>query len=106
MVQKWDFKHSPSAEYCWLVKKDDEELFFPSEQAALEYATAMIPNYCDDGWSEEVEHIFIAKVTHTCEKANVVKRPDDSELDDDLIDKEGYCWEEFSYKCDYEMKAY
>lgn len=47
-----------------------------TEAAALNDATALIEGFLGDVWSDEVEQIVVAKVTHTCERIVLHTRAD------------------------------
>lgn len=62
----------------------------------------IIQSYLDDGWDEEVENVIAGEVTHTCQKTEVEKRPD--QLDEDGQDADGNYWaEEWDEKCNYDL---
>lgn len=98
------FSLTTSNEYCWVFVDNWDIRYFRSEQEALDYATKRIPDYCDGEWSDAVENLVIAKVTHTCIRVNVIPRPDESELNSEGTDGSGQYWDEYQFICDYEMQ--
>lgn len=100
-----DKRTSPSEDYPWMVLTGfGDRFFFRTDKDAIEYANNDIPDYCDPGWMPEVKNFSISKVEYVSQQANRRERPDESELDEDLMDSEGFCWEEFEYYCEYKMK--
>lgn len=94
--------YSPSQEFRFFLYDPEgfDFLYFRSPEDRNKAAEEVISAYLDDAWSEEVEQVIAGEITHTCEKINIVQRPD--EVDDDGIDGEGDFWaEEWDYKCDY-----
>ncbi len=72
--------------FCYSL--DDGFAYFKSEKERDEFAALEIQNHLQDGWSEDVEHMRVGKVTGEAVQTNV--RPSDSS--------------EFDYFCDYEIK--
>ncbi|KDN94670.1 hypothetical protein [Hydrogenovibrio marinus] len=104
MEKQKNWQRFPTAEYCWMLHTPDDNYFFKTEKEAIEHSDSEISGYCDDGWDDAVESLFIAKVTHDCRQTNRRERPDESELNEELCDSEGTYWGEFKYICDYELK--
>ncbi|MFA0157026.1 hypothetical protein [Vibrio sp. 10N.261.46.A3] len=96
-------QHYPSKDKPWFCWNGDEFEYFATELEAKEKAESDI-NYClDEVWSEEVENIIVGKATLTTQKVNVEARPDDSALDEDMCDLDGYYWpENITHRCGYE----
>lgn len=98
-IESSDF---PSNEFRFFIYDPDGNgfLYFRSAEDRDAASDEVIRNYLDDGWSEEVENVVAGEITHTCEKINVVQRPD--VIDDDGLDEGGDYWaEEWDCKCDY-----
>ena len=75
-----------------------------SQEDALSAAKEAIGYYLDDGWSEDVESVVVGKITHRATQVNLVKRPPESEIDDEGIDGEGDWWDgDWEEKCNYEL---
>jgi hypothetical protein len=78
---------------------------FPTEKLAMQAAEAAIKWYLDDGWSEDVVNIVCGKITHKATQCDYVKRPPESEIDEEGVDGEGTWWNsDWDYMCDYKMK--
>ena len=78
--------------------------FFNTVEERDAVAEIRIRNWLDEGWSEEVEGVVAGEVTHAATKGDVVKRPDDSELDADLMDENGNYWDnDYEEMCNYKM---
>lgn len=55
----------PSDGGRWIVDGGDGcTTEFATEAEAVAYADAAIQDWCDDGWMEEVDNIFVARLTH------------------------------------------
>lgn len=70
---------------------------------ALLNANDIIPNYLDEGWSEDVTGVFVGTITHTATMCDKVERA--GEVDEDGYDTEGEHWADpdWDYKCNYKM---
>lgn len=90
----------------WFSYSNDNGFeYFETELEAKESAESEIQGYLQDGWSEEVTSVIVGKVTAKATQTNREDRPDDSELDEDGCDSDGYSWEDFEYRCNYELKG-
>lgn len=100
-VEAADF---PSAEFRFFIYDPEGHgfLYFRTAEDRDTAAPDVIRDYCDDGWSEEVECVIAGEITHTCKKTNVEQRPE--VVDEDGYDGEGNYWaEEWDCKCDYAL---
>ena len=52
---------------------------FDTEAEAVAYADACIQDWCDDGWMEEVDNIFVARLTHRSQRHVVAVQDEVSE---------------------------
>lgn len=69
---------------------------------ALLNANGIIPNYLDEGWSEDVTGVFVGTITHAATMCDKVER--DGSVDEYGCDDKGSYWDpEWAYKCDYKM---
>lgn len=69
---------------------------------ALLNANGIIPNYLDDGWSEDVTGVFVGTITHAATMCDKVERA--GEVDEHGYDEDGEHWDQgWEYKCDYKM---
>lgn len=70
---------------------------------ALLNANGIIPNYLDEGWSEDVTGVFVGTITHAATMCDKVERA--GEVDEHGYDAKGEHWPEpdWAYKCDYKM---
>lgn len=102
-IADYDYKGIPDKDYCWFAEAD-EKLYFQTEAEAVRFANDATDGYIDEGWDSAVRDIQVGKITHTCEQANRTNRPDETELDEEGLDKEGQYWGDFLYRCDYKMK--
>lgn len=79
--------------------------FFPTAKERDEYAAKIIPDYCDDTWSEEVEFVIAGEVTHTAQEVDRVDRPPEDQLDENGCDQEGEYWPHgWDWRCNYVLK--
>jgi hypothetical protein len=78
--------------------------FFDDIEKRDARAKELTENWLDDGWAEEVEQVIAGEVTHIATKTDVVKKPDDSEIDEDGNDEDGNYWGgDFTEVCNYKM---
>ena len=70
---------------------------------ALLNANGIIPNYLDEGWSEDVTGVFVGTITHRATMCDKVERA--GEVDEDGYDTKGEHWADpdWDYKCNYKM---
>ena len=69
---------------------------------ALFNANDIIPNYLDEGWSEDVAGVFVGTITHAATMCDKVERA--GEVDEHGYDEDGEHWDQgWEYKCDYKM---
>ena len=101
------YKRIPSAEYRFFLydPEGDGMTFFRDKADRDLFAGKVIPEYCQDGWSEDVVYVCAGEVTHFIEKTNVIKRPPEDEIDEEGIDGDGNWWDsDWREKCNYELK--
>lgn len=103
-----DYKTSPTPEYRFFLLDPEwgGMMFFKSEADRAEAAKDTINAYrdLDNGWSEEVEFLYMGEVTHLCTQTNVVNRPLAEELDEEGCDGGGFYWgPDIELRCGYEM---
>lgn len=87
-----DGTHNPSSTHPYFVYDPcgDNFVYFATLEAAINWAeNNVIPEYCPDGWLEEIDQVVVGKLTHT------VKQVDFKKSDDPRYD---YC-------CDYVLNA-
>lgn len=71
-------------------------------EGAIEDANERIPNYLDEGWSEDVTSVCVGKITHRATMCDPVFP--DGEIDEDGIDEAGEYWDsDYGCKCNYKM---
>lgn len=77
-----------------------------TEAEAIERATDMIDNWLDGdaGWDEQVDQVFVGRATQISGQVDRVDRPDESQLDEDGCDPEGYYWGDYEYVCNYKVQ--
>lgn len=69
---------------------------------ALLNANGIIPNYLDEGWSEDVTSVCVGTITHRSTMCDQVFP--DGEIDEDGNDEAGEHWDpDWDYKCNYKM---
>ena len=70
---------------------------------ALINANDIIPNYLDEGWSEDVTGVFVGTITHRATMCDKVERA--GEVDEEGYDTKGEYWADpdWDYKCNYKM---
>lgn len=70
---------------------------------ALLNANGIIPNYLDEGWSEDVTGVFVGTITHRATMCDKVERA--GEVDEHGYDEDGEHWPDpdWEYKCNYKM---
>ncbi len=69
---------------------------------ALLNANNLIPNYLDEGWSEDVTGVLVGTITHRSTMCDPIFP--DGEIDEDGIDEAGEYWDpDFNCKCNYKM---
>lgn len=69
---------------------------------ALLNANGIIPNYLDEGWSEDVTGVFVGTITHAATMCDKVERA--GEVDEYGYDTKGEHWDQgWEYKCNYKM---
>lgn len=73
---------------------------FATEKDALDAAAEAISGCCDGTWSDEVDNIFVARVTHRATRTNVVL---DADLGEERENNGKYYPEGCDTYCDYEM---
>ncbi len=103
MSDKLKPKYSPSPEFSYFVYcgGGDGFMYFATPEDRDKYSEQVISEHLDEGWSEEVKNIVAGQVTHSAQMVNKVERPAD--LDEDSCDADGEYWDEFDYKCGYEL---
>lgn len=75
---------------------------FATLDAALDEANDRIPNYLDEGWSEDVTSVCVGKITHRATMCDQVFP--DGEIDEKGYDERGDYWDpDCDYKCNYKM---
>lgn len=93
----------PSAKFRYFI-------FDPAGEDFICYRTAeerdaqvkdIISGYCDEGWDQDVERVCVGEISGTTIQTNVEYRPE--ELDDQGCDSTGFYWDDFKYKCDYDI---
>lgn len=71
-------------------------------EGAIDDANSVIPNYLDDGWSEDVAGVCVGTITHKATMCDQVFP--DGEIDEDGRDDAGDYWDpDWEYKCNYKM---
>ena len=72
-------------------------------EGAIDDANSIIPNYLDEGWSEDVTGVFVGTITHRATMCDKVERA--GEVDEDGYDTKGEHWADpdWDYKCNYKM---
>lgn len=72
-------------------------------KGAIDDANSIIPNYLDEGWSEDVTGVFVGTITHMATMCDKVERS--GEVDEHGYDEAGEHWPDpdWAYKCDYKM---
>ncbi|WP_198319033.1 hypothetical protein [Azotobacter chroococcum] len=96
----------PSAEFRFFIydhcNGDFTYYRTPEERDAA--SDAVIQQYLDDGWDEDVELVVAGEVTAVATKVNVIERPPEDQIDDEGMDEDGRFWgEEHDYCCNYEL---
>lgn len=88
--------------YC----PDNGLMAFATEAEAMSQAEEFIDAWLDHdtGWDELVDQVFVGRATQISSQADRVDRPDESQLDEDGCDPEGYHWGDFEYVCNYKVK--
>lgn len=73
-------------------------------EGAIDDANSIIPNYLDEGWSEDVTGVFVGTITHAATMCDKIERA--GEVDEDGYDEDGEHWADpdWDYKCDYKMR--
>ena len=75
---------------------------FLTLDAALDEANGRIPNYLDEGWSEDVTSVCVGKITHRAQMCDQVFR--EGNVDEDGHDESGDWWDpDWEYKCSYKI---
>ena len=97
MEHNWKGKASSEYRFFLLDPEGDGWMFFKSAEERDAHAKKIIPEYFQDGWSEDVEFVCAGTVTHIMKKTNVILRPPEDEIDEEGQDND---WE---YKCNYEL---
>ncbi len=96
---------TPTQDKPWYCFDGDESEYFETEQQALQAAKVAIAYYLDEHWDEQVNTVQVGKVTHIAMQTNVQQRPDELELNEEMVDGSGMYWGDYSYRCDYEPIA-
>jgi hypothetical protein len=87
-----------------LVDPGDTPAFFETAEECDKAAADAIAEHLDcDGWSDEVDSLWVGTVAAVAAKVDVRQRPDD--LDESGCDGEGTYWGEFDELCRYELQA-
>lgn len=96
------FRLSPDSEFRYfLYSPDGDWEYYHTVEDRDKAADALIDNYLDEVWSEEVVNICAGEITHTCDQTDYRNRPPDDELIDG-IDSEGIVWNaDWDYICSY-----
>lgn len=76
------------------------EIAKKSAEESLESYREIAP---DEGWFEDVEHIYWGEVKQKVEIKELLQRPPKEELDDDCYDSEGRYWGEWNQIVDYQL---
>lgn len=98
-----NFRYSPDAEFRFFnCVPQGDFIFYRSMEEARDAAAAAIHDYLDGCWDEEVEHLLVGEISHTCEIVWKKERP--KTLDADGCDEDGNSWPpDVDYMCDYGM---
>lgn len=73
-----------------------------THEDALLHASDIVPDYLQDGWSEDVTGVCVGIITHRATMCDKVER--DGSVDEYGCDDKGSYWDpEWAYKCDYKM---
>jgi hypothetical protein len=95
-----------SHEYPWMVYTPDDIVFCQTEKDAYDYANDEIRCYCDDGWSDDVKQVLIAKVVATAAQTDLQHRPPEEEINEEGEDENGTYWGDFEYICNYKLQTF
>ena len=77
---------------------------FDTEENRDKAAHDCIQHHLDEGWSEEVDQVVAGVITSTATQTDLIKRPPDSEIDDEGLDGDGNDWGlGFEFTCNYKM---
>lgn len=77
---------------------------FHNEHERNEAAENSILALLGEEWDESVDQIVAGVITHRASQTDLKRRPDDSELDENGCDDEGFDWQDFLYVCNYKLK--
>ncbi|WP_201786189.1 dATP/dGTP pyrophosphohydrolase domain-containing protein [Vreelandella aquamarina] len=91
----------------WFAYCPDQGLMaFGTEAEAVEQAADFIDSWLDGdtGWDEQVDQVFVGRATQISSQVDRVDRPDESQLDEDDCDSEGFHWGDYEYVCNYKVQ--
>lgn len=84
----------------WIVDGGDGcTTEFDTEAEAVAYADACIQDWCDEGWMEEVDNIFVARLTHRSQRQVVAVQGEVSDEEWERVTHGGsgyYEWWEYT----------
>lgn len=99
-----DCVYSKEKKY-FVYDQDGGMLFFKTKEEAHKYSKEAIQSYQDGNlWIEGVDLIISGEITHKVEETDVMCRPEDSELDEDVCDEDGVYWDYHEKMRSYELK--
>jgi hypothetical protein len=107
-VRDIDVKYQVTQGYnFWFFDPEGDGLvFFKTAEDRDAWANEVIPSYCEEVWSEEVEGCCAGVVTHCCGKVNVILKPSPEQIDEEGFDVEGNNWDnDYTEICDYTLVA-
>lgn len=104
-VQKMAYHLAATGEYPYFSYCPENGLsFYKTEQEAVDAGSNEIRQHIDDGWSENVDQVFVGRVLHHTKQCDVTYR--EGSVDEDGYDEAGTYWDEdWPYMCDYKLFA-
>ena len=101
-----DSKLSPSLEYRFFMSDPNDygTEFFRTKEAAEVAAKTAIEKYLDgDGWSEDVDRVYVGEVLSISTQCDVQYPA--GELDEEGCDESGDYFGDHEYLCNYKLKS-
>jgi hypothetical protein len=98
---------TPTSEFRFFIfdHANGEFSFYRSTEDRNAASEAVINQYLDDGWDEDVEYVYAGEVTAMATKVDVIERPPENQIDEDGMDEDGRFWPgDVEYCCGYELR--
>lgn len=95
----------PTNESLWIAHCPEQgSEFFATEDEAIDCANEMIRSHLDEGWSENVDQVYVAKAVYLTRQCDLETKPPSDQIHENGFDSDGRNWREFEYYCNYQLE--